>query len=618
MDSKIFLGRYRVSAEEIGAAGEPGKRPISYEGEEIASGKKVVVKMIPAWSLDNVMREQLEENAIAAKKLRHVNIHALHDFGVEDNCLVYVTEDFQGTLLDEWVNTYGPMPVGPVLRIASQVVSALAAADSHRIVHRAINPSNIMLVPGESAEGEWPLVRVLHFVGVTRKSSSAEGTGTAFEKSLPYESPEQLKQGVVDFRSEIYSLGATMWFLLTGAPPPMASEASMAAQSKGGPISDKLSAVPENIRRLLARMLSVDPSARPREPLAFSLELKEGLAATGPREQQSRPAEVPANSLKGPIGMPASSLKGPIGMPAPSRIPMKAVVLGTLFLVIAALAAWILPGYLRQRRSVPAKEVVQVQVPTNRSPGPRASPTNVPKVAPVASLPPARSEPPQQQQSPEPAVKVTLLSFTPMVGTPGEKDFKVATLTFKLEASVPVAVTEANFYVDSIAFDVGPTHNPPIPLLIHPGFLLGPPRTKVDPEHPIQRIVWLKSQENLFPNWSLAYNQTENGTFRWTIAGQPPGGSIVKPLHKAWTSPQADPEVRRAEPAEPDVRRAAPASPAEVPADVAPHRSASPNQPTKQSRDAATATPEAKSRKAKPSESEPTILLKVPSPSKRD
>ena len=161
-------------------------------------------------------------------------------------------------------------------------------------------------------------------------------------------------------------------------------------------------------------------------------------------------------------------------------------------------------------------------------PAPTPTPTAAPAESP-ASVKPGPPQPPAAS-----AVKVTLLSFAPMVGTPGGKDFKIATLTFKIEASAPVTVTEASFYVDSIAFDDGPTHNAPITLFIHTGIFLGPPGTKVDPAHPMQRTVWLKSQENLFPNWLLAYNQTEDATFRWTIGGQPVGGSVIKPLHKAW------------------------------------------------------------------------------------
>ena len=200
MDSQIFLGKYRVAAEEIGEVGESSDSPLAYEGEEIDSGKKVVVEVVPAASLKTALREQLEAKAIAAKNLTHLNIPALYDFGVQDDNLVYVTEDFDGTLAEEWVNTNGPMPVGPVLRIASQVVSALGAAAFHQIVHRAINPSNLVLVPGQTAEGEWPLVKVLHFAGGAPKFPGTEVVLTALDKSSYYASPEQLQDGTVDFR----------------------------------------------------------------------------------------------------------------------------------------------------------------------------------------------------------------------------------------------------------------------------------------------------------------------------------------------------------------------------------------------------------------------------------
>ena len=534
MGSKIFLRKYRVSAEEIGAAGGLGDSLLVYQAEEIDSGKKVVVEILRVESLKKEVRDKLEANAIAAKKLNHLNIHPLYDFGVESDHLIYVTEELKGTSLEEWVKTHGPLPLGPVLRIASQVVSALGAAGFQRIVHGAINPSNLILVPGQTAEGEWPLVKVRHFVGVTPKSARTDGPVAAFDNSLQYASPEQLGYGVVDFRSEVYSLGSTMWFLLTGAPPPMAPEGPMAApQTKTGSAADQISALPEKIRRLLAKMLSVNPSARPRDPLAFYLQLQECLTEVGPRKAISRPLEAPAGSPEGMAEMPERR-----------RAPIKAVALAALFLALTALAVLVLPGYVRQRRSVHPARPIGVPIGVSRTLA-TAAPART--SGPVVILAPPKSGP--QQQSPAPAVHVTLVSFTPMVGMPGGKDFKIATLTFRLEASTAVNVTEASFYVDSDPFNDGPAHKPPITLLVHTGVFLGPPGTKVDPEHPMQRTVWLKSQEHLFPNWSLAYNQTENATFRWTIAGQAVGDLTVRPLHKAWPSPRSTPEVRRAEPA---------------------------------------------------------------------
>src|SRR5438045_3417499 len=134
MDNKIFLGKYRVSGQEIETVGDCAGSPLAYEAHELATGKKVVIELIPAGGLKTAEREHLEAEANAAKKIKHPNIPTLYDFGVEEDYLVYVTEDFDGTLVEEWVNTHGPLPVGPVLRIASQVVSALGAAALHQIV----------------------------------------------------------------------------------------------------------------------------------------------------------------------------------------------------------------------------------------------------------------------------------------------------------------------------------------------------------------------------------------------------------------------------------------------------------------------------------------------------
>src|SRR5205085_2575421 len=106
------------------------------------------------------VRTKLEKEAIAAKEIDHINIPALYDFGIEDDQLIYVTEYFEGSSAEEWVNEHGPMPTGAVLRIALQVMGAMGAAAFHKISHHAINPANLILVPGQTPEGDWPLEKV--------------------------------------------------------------------------------------------------------------------------------------------------------------------------------------------------------------------------------------------------------------------------------------------------------------------------------------------------------------------------------------------------------------------------------------------------------------------------
>lgn len=536
MGSRIFLGKYRVSAEEMTRVEDSSERPLKYEGEEIDSGKKVTVEAVRIAFLKKEERERLEAHANGAKNLNDVNIHALHDFGIQDDQLIYVTEDIEGTVAEEWVKTNGPMPLGPVLRIVAQVVSALKVAGSQRVVHRAIIPSNLLLLPGETAKGEWPWVKLLHFEGVTSKPAGGETASS--NRSLPYTSPEQLRYGVVDSRSEVYSLGATMWFLLTGAPPPMGPEGLIVTQpAKAGP-ADKVLPIPEKLQELLATALSVNPTARPRDPFAFYLQLQEFLTQAGPH--------APTSRALGPL--PESATKA-VSESEERRIPVRmiALALAVLVLSIAVLATVFIPRFTRSERTVPAAPVAVVPASV---PNVLPSPVPASTAGPVVMVAQAKADTPQQ--APESAVNVTLVNYSPLSGTPGGKDYKIATLTFRFEASAPVSVTEASFYVDSIAFRDGSAYKPPITLLIHPGVLLGPPGTKVDPTHPIERTIWLKSQENLFSNWQLAYDQTENATFRWTIAGQPAGGSLVRPLRKAWSDPRPSPEVRRAVPAKPE------------------------------------------------------------------
>src|SRR5947207_862292 len=179
MEYKIFLSKYRVPADEIaiattepsGTGGtalatEPQTATRAYRGVEIDSGREVTVEVIPALGFKNAAREELEAEATTAQKINHPNIPTLYDFGIEDDQLIYVTEYFDGTSAEEWVNQHGPMPTGAVLRIAMQVIGAMGAASFHKISYHALNPANLILVPGQTPEGDWPLLKVLHFVGV--------------------------------------------------------------------------------------------------------------------------------------------------------------------------------------------------------------------------------------------------------------------------------------------------------------------------------------------------------------------------------------------------------------------------------------------------------------------
>ena len=309
---------------------------------------------------------------MTAQKINHPNIPLLYDFGIEEDHLIYVTEYFEGTSAEAWVNEHGPMPTGAVLRIAMQVIGAMGAASFHKISHHAINPGNLILVPGQTPEGDWPLVKVLHFVGVAPTFASADTSVASFDRSSHYASPEQLERGTVDFRSEIYSLGATMWFLLTGAPPLMAPKGPLAMQPTTiGLAVDKLKGMPKKLRRLLARMLSPNPADRPQDPLALYRQIQDCIAQIDRRESMARRLSVPFLSRSKVVDLPNQK-----------RFPTKTIALAAILVAIATLAAVALSQYVRHQRVRQAEEPIGVPIgiPDATSAAPAAN-TNAPTVA---------------------------------------------------------------------------------------------------------------------------------------------------------------------------------------------------------------------------------------------
>ena len=394
MEHKVFLAKYRVAADEIAlTAAEPSSTagtaaltidpaiaPRVYRGVEIDSGQDVSVEVIPALAFKNAVREQLEAEATTAKKINHINIPALYDFGIEDDQLIYITEYFDGTSAEEWVNEHGAMPTGAVLRIALQVIGAMGAASFQKISHHAINPGNLILVPGQTPEGDWPLVKVLHFVGVAPTFASADTLVASFDRSTHYASPEQSQHGNVDFRSEIYSLGATMWFLLTGAPPLMAPKGPLAMQPTTiGLAVHKLEGMPKKVRRLLAQMLAADPASRPQDPLALYRQIQDCIDQIDRRKSMARK-----------FGVPSLSGSNVVALPSRRRFPTKMVALAAIVVAFLTLTGVMLSNYLRHQRIREAEE--PIGVPIGVSDATASAPPVIAK-APAVATTPAQPEP---------------------------------------------------------------------------------------------------------------------------------------------------------------------------------------------------------------------------------
>src|SRR5882724_13435608 len=165
MERTTFLGHYRISVDDGGARRELGRAgpAITYEAIDERFGETVALKLIPVSSIDSAAREQFEEQANAAARIKHVNIAKVFDFGNEGDHFVYISELLRGEPLALWVEQHGPMPADAVLRVAEQIVSLLSTASFHKLTHCAIQPSNLIIVPGSTPEGGWPFVKLMNF-----------------------------------------------------------------------------------------------------------------------------------------------------------------------------------------------------------------------------------------------------------------------------------------------------------------------------------------------------------------------------------------------------------------------------------------------------------------------
>ncbi len=254
-----------------------GAMGTTYRALDTVLQSQVALKIIGKNVADSpAVRTRFLREARAAAKLRHPNVASVFHYGEQEGECFYVMELVEGETLEAVVCREGPLSVETTLEIGVQVARALVAAETQGLVHRDLKPSNIMLVSGAGeshAGGESLLVKVIDF-GLAKAVVADDGAGDnetrhGFVGTPTYASPEQFAGGEhpVNIRSDIYSLGATLWYLLCGRVPfsGHSLEEIHARQLAQALPLDELAArkVPTRVTRLLCAMLATDPAARP-------------------------------------------------------------------------------------------------------------------------------------------------------------------------------------------------------------------------------------------------------------------------------------------------------------------------------------------------------------------
>ena len=202
----IIAERYEILAK-IGTGGMADV----YKAKDHKLNRFVAVKVLkPEFREDTTFIRKFKSEAQAAAGLTHPNIVNIYDVGDDEGVYYIVMELIEGITLKEYISKKGRLSVKEATSIAIQVSMGLEAAHSHNIVHRDVKPQNIII----STDGK---VKVTDF-GIARAASSNTISSNVMG-SVHYSSPEQVRGGYSDEKSDIYSLGITIYEMVTGRVP---------------------------------------------------------------------------------------------------------------------------------------------------------------------------------------------------------------------------------------------------------------------------------------------------------------------------------------------------------------------------------------------------------------
>lgn len=289
-----------------------GAMGVTYKARDLNLNTCVALKIISAQFAGRLdARQRFLREARAAARLRHPNVARVFHFGVihtlpqlagaaasvedfaEGGDCFYAMEFIEGETLEARVRREGPLSPSGALEITLEVTRALAAAEKGGLVHRDLKPANIMLVEGRISQKTgltnefW--VKVIDFgLAQAETEKSVARDRRRFFGTLAFASPEQIADQAVDIRSDIYSLGVTLFYALTGEVP----KTLPGTKSHPG-IPATLSAlgrrkVPDALVALLRKMLAENPAQRPGSAEALEAEVNACFATIASARRRTK------------------------------------------------------------------------------------------------------------------------------------------------------------------------------------------------------------------------------------------------------------------------------------------------------------------------------------------
>ena len=261
------LGPYEV----VGPLGTGGMGEV-YRARDKRLERTVAIKILPAqFSADLVRKQRFEREAKTISALNHPNICTLYDIGSQDGVDYLVMECVEGDTLAKRLEK-GPLPLEQVLKYGAQIANALDKAHRAGIVHRDLKPGNIMITPTGSKLLDFGLAKpaAAAVSGMTITSAATQTSPVTQEGTIvgtfQYMSPEQIEGKDVDGRSDIFSLGAVLYEMLTGKKAfegkSQLSVASAILEREPVPIGSVKPMTPPALDHAIRRCVAKDPEER--------------------------------------------------------------------------------------------------------------------------------------------------------------------------------------------------------------------------------------------------------------------------------------------------------------------------------------------------------------------
>jgi serine/threonine protein kinase/Tfp pilus assembly protein PilF len=312
--SELHFEHYQVLKNEDGTPLELGRGAmgVTYKAMDVYLQRTVALKIINSQFIgDDAARRRFVREARAAASVRHPNVASVFHLGESSGNYFYAMEFVDGETLAKSIQRFGKLDSQLALEIVAQVSAGVVAIEKQHLVHRDIKASNIML---SWDEGRLEAVKIIDLGLAKGIADETISTAVGFIGTPGYASPEQFFGIQVDIRSDLYSLGITLWEMLSGKLPFKGSGTELMHQHQHAALPiDKLKDIPQPVVALLEVLLAKDPEQRFQNPAELQnalpkvreaiasgshLSLRELRSVTGQTKEQSSKRKLAKRAVR--------------------------------------------------------------------------------------------------------------------------------------------------------------------------------------------------------------------------------------------------------------------------------------------------------------------------------